>query len=33
VDLNLDEIAKHPYQPGNYLPLFNNDWHKREGRK
>lgn len=31
VDLNLDEIARHPYQPGNYLPLFNNDWHKREG--
>lgn len=33
VDLNLDEIARHPYQPGNYLPLFNNDWHKREGRR
>jgi galactonate dehydratase len=33
VDLRLDEIAKHPYQAGNYLPLFNNDWHKREGKK
>ncbi len=33
VDLNLEEIAKHPYQSGNYLPLFNNDWHKREGKK
>ena len=33
VDLNLEEIAKHPYQAGHYLPLFNNDWHKREGKK
>ena len=32
IDLNLDEIAKHPYQAGNYIPLFENDWNKREGK-
>jgi len=32
VDLNLGEIEKHPYQPGNYLPLFENNWNRREGK-
>ena len=31
IDLNLKEIAKHPYQEKNYLPLYKEDWHKREG--
>lgn len=29
VDLNLEEIAKHPYQQGNYLPLFRSGWEQR----
>jgi galactonate dehydratase len=33
LDLNLDEIARHPYHEGNYLPLFGKDWFKREGRR
>jgi galactonate dehydratase len=32
LDLNLDEIAKHAYHPGNYIALFANDWAKRETR-
>lgn len=28
-DLNYDEIAKHPYQPGNMLPLFRPGWERR----
>jgi galactonate dehydratase len=32
-DLNYDEIAKHPYQPENYLPLFRSGWEKRESVK
>ncbi|NJM09051.1 hypothetical protein HC891_26925 [Candidatus Gracilibacteria bacterium] len=35
-DLNYDEIAKHPYNPNNYLPLFRAGWERRvavtEGR-
>lgn len=31
-DLNIEEIEKHPYQPGNYLPLYESAWNKREGR-
>lgn len=29
-DLNIEEILKHPYQPGNWLPLFRQGWEKRE---
>lgn len=29
-ELNLDEIAKHPYDPGHWLPLFRQGWEKRE---
>jgi len=25
VELDLDEAAKHPYRPGNWLPLFKQD--------
>lgn len=30
VELNFEEIAKHPYHPGNWLPLFKQGWEKRE---
>ena len=30
VDLNLEEIRKHPYQQENYLPLFKPGWERRE---
>ncbi|CAG7658044.1 mandelate racemase/muconate lactonizing enzyme family protein [Paenibacillus allorhizosphaerae] len=30
VDLNLEEVQKHPYHPGNWLPLFRQGWEKRE---
>jgi galactonate dehydratase len=29
VDLNIEEIAKHPYQPEYYLPLFKPGWERR----
>jgi galactonate dehydratase len=29
IDLNIEEIAKHPYQPENYLPLFKPGWERR----
>ncbi len=29
-DLNIEEILKHPYQQGNWLPLFRQGWEKRE---
>jgi galactonate dehydratase len=29
-DLNYEEIAKHPYNPNNYLPLFRAGWERRE---
>jgi galactonate dehydratase len=32
IDLNLEEIRKHPYQPEHYLPLFRPGWEKRERR-
>lgn len=32
-DLVLEEIRKHPYEPGNYLPLFRPGWEKREGAR
>lgn len=28
-DLNYEEIAKHPYNPNNYLPLFRSGWERR----
>jgi galactonate dehydratase len=28
-DLNYDEIARHPYNPDNYLPLFRDGWEQR----
>jgi galactonate dehydratase len=30
VDLNIDEIRKHPYQQENYIPLFKSGWERRE---
>ncbi|MCE5307858.1 MAG: mandelate racemase/muconate lactonizing enzyme family protein [Acidobacteriales bacterium] len=32
IDLNIEEILRHPYQPENALPLFRSGWEKREGR-
>lgn len=32
-DLNLDEIVKHPYQRGNWLPLFKSGWERRESNE
>ncbi len=29
VDLNLEEIARHPYRQENYLPLFKPGWERR----
>ena len=29
-DLIAEEIAKHPYNPNNYLPLFRSGWEKRQ---
>jgi galactonate dehydratase len=29
-DLNYDEIAKHPYNPDNFLPLFRAGWERRK---
>lgn len=29
IDLNLDEMARHPYRQGNYLPLFKPGWEER----
>jgi galactonate dehydratase len=31
IELNLEEIAKHPYHAGNWLPLFRQGWERREG--
>jgi len=30
IDLNIEEIRRHPYQQENYLPLFKPGWEKRE---
>jgi galactonate dehydratase len=30
IDLNIEEIRKHPYQQENYLPLFKPGWEKRQ---
>jgi galactonate dehydratase len=32
-DLDYDEIARHPYNPNNLLPLFRAGWERREGMK
>jgi galactonate dehydratase len=32
IDLNIDEILRHPYQQENAIPLFRSGWEKREGR-
>ena len=29
-DLNYEEIAKHPYNPNNFLPLFRQGWEIRK---
>jgi galactonate dehydratase len=29
IDLNVEEIARHPYRPENYLPLFKPGWERR----
>ena len=29
IDLNIEEIRKHPYQQENYLPLFKPGWERR----
>lgn len=31
-DLIIEEIEKHPYQPGNWLPLFRQGWERRDGK-
>jgi galactonate dehydratase len=33
IDLNIEEILKHPYSPGHYLPLFEDGWERREGQE
>ena len=33
VELNWQEIEKHPYQASNFLPLFAPGWERREGEK
>jgi galactonate dehydratase len=30
IDLNIEEILRHPYKAENYLPLFKPGWEKRE---
>ena len=32
IDLNLEEIAKHPYQQEHFLPLFRPGWEKRASK-
>lgn len=31
VDLNIEEILRHPYSPQNFLPLFRTGWEQRRG--
>jgi len=33
IELNLDEIMKHPYQEQNFLPLFAEGWQRRVGNQ
>lgn len=30
IDLNIEEVTKHPYQQENYLPLFKSGWERRQ---
>jgi galactonate dehydratase len=30
IDLNIEEILKHPYQQENYIPLFKSGWERRQ---
>jgi galactonate dehydratase len=32
IDLNIEEIKRHPYQHGNHLPLFQAGWETRKPR-
>ncbi len=32
VELNIEALAKYPYHPGNYLPLFESGWESRKGK-
>ncbi len=32
IDLNIEEIRKHPYAQENAIPLFKQGWERREGR-
>ncbi|MDQ6676273.1 MAG: mandelate racemase/muconate lactonizing enzyme family protein [Acidobacteriota bacterium] len=32
IDLNIEEIKKHPYRQENYLPLFRPGWERRESQ-
>ncbi len=32
IDLNIEEILKHPYQQENYLPLFRPGWERRRSQ-
>lgn len=33
IDLNVEEIARHPYDASNFLPLFQDGWEMREGER
>ena len=30
IDLNIDEIARHPYEQEHFLPLFRSGWERRQ---
>ncbi len=32
-DLNFEEIAKHPYNGGDWLPLFRQGWEKEAAER
>ncbi|HVX30220.1 MAG TPA: enolase C-terminal domain-like protein, partial [Nitrolancea sp.] len=31
IELNVEEVARHPYQAQNFLPLFAEGWQRRVG--
>ena len=33
IDLNVEEIEKHPYAPGHWLPLFKDGWEERSAQE
>jgi galactonate dehydratase len=33
MELNLEEVAKHPYRPENWLPLFRQCWERQGGEE